>query len=563
MRTEHAPRPLGTDMVGTADRAARRGARRRGAIAVAATIALTVINPWAVPGPAQAATPAAAKPAPTAAAKSVTDWTTRTVAPGIELRTGVIKDPDAKPSWTVTIQAPAVNRLTGAPTSAPLSTRAWADDTARRLRDAGLEPRLEQVRWPAYADTPSGTMGWRVRVGSYATAEGAQSTSQKVSASGLRPAVEWTGYDVQQPADRESVHVAVIDPAAFTGTVESTHNGDVADRETTSSVAAKVGSLIGVNGGFFITSDADGVQGTMAGIGAYDGELQSMAAGSRAALILDDGGRRPRIADLTTTVTARAGSAGYAVEGINRVPGKVRNCGRPGATPTELPRQDLTCAKTDDLVKFTSSFRADLPTGPGVQAVLDADHRVVSVGARGGKVPSGGSVLQGIGGAADWLTAHGRAGEPISVEEVIRDTAGRQVELGPDDSVVSAAPTLVEDGRNAVDAATEGMLDPQDLSFGYAWSNGRQPRTMAGIDKQGRLILATVDGRQPGVSEGFTLVEGADFMRSLGAEQALNLDGGGSSAMAVNGGLVNAPSDVAGERAVGDTVQVVPAGAGR
>ncbi|MGW5445611.1 phosphodiester glycosidase family protein [Streptomyces asiaticus] len=47
-------------------------------------------------------------------------------------------------------------------------------------------------------------------------------------------------------------------------------------------------------------------------------------------------------------------------------------------------------------------------------------------------------------------------------------------------------------------------------------------------------------------------------MRSLGAVQALNLDGGGSTAMAVNGRLANTTSDATGERAVGDTVQVLP-----
>lgn len=47
-------------------------------------------------------------------------------------------------------------------------------------------------------------------------------------------------------------------------------------------------------------------------------------------------------------------------------------------------------------------------------------------------------------------------------------------------------------------------------------------------------------------------------MRGLGAVNALNLDGGGSTAMAVNGTVVNKPSDATGERAVGDTVQVLP-----
>ncbi|WP_258055519.1 phosphodiester glycosidase family protein [Streptomyces sp. Ru62] len=57
----------------------------------------------------------------------------------------------------------------------------------------------------------------------------------------------------------------------------------------------------------------------------------------------------------------------------------------------------------------------------------------------------------------------------------------------------------------------------------------------------------------------FTLYEAAAFMKSLGAVRAMNLDDGGSTAMAVAGTLVDTPSDVTGERPVGDTVQVVPA----
>ncbi|WEP00631.1 phosphodiester glycosidase family protein (plasmid) [Streptomyces sp. FXJ1.172] len=98
----------------------------------------------------------------------------------------------------------------------------------------------------------------------------------------------------------------------------------------------------------------------------------------------------------------------------------------------------------------------------------------------------------------------------------------------------------------------------KDLTFGYAWALIRQPRTMAGVDARGRLILAAVDGRQSGGSEGFTLNEAASFIRSLGAVQVLNLDGGGSTAMTVNGTLVNHTSDATGERPVGDTVQVMP-----
>ncbi|UXY37506.1 phosphodiester glycosidase family protein [Streptomyces albidocamelliae] len=529
----------------------RATTRVRAGLGVAAV--LSVVGPFLVPAAAQAG------PGEPAAPRTVTRWSARTPAPGVQVRTATLRHADAVHTWTVAVQYPAVSRLTGAATWAEVGTRGWADTTAGKLRAAGFEPRVENVQWPRYADTPHGTMGYRVRVGSYGTQAAARTTATAVTSAGFHTSVTWTGYDVQEPADRENVHVAVIDPRVFEGTVTGTHDGRVAQRETTSSVAARLNSLVAVNGGFFVISDADGVPGTVSGLGAYDGRLESLAAGSRAALILGDGGRRARVADLTTTVTARAGESSYRVQGVNRLPGTLRDCGRPGAAPSALPWQDVTCRMTDDLVAFTPAFGTDLPTGPGAQAVLDGSGRVVSAGARGGRVPAGGRVLQGIGDAGDWLAAEARPGTRVHVDEVVRDTGGRRVRLDGDDSIVSAAPTLVRDGRIDIDAAAEGVVDPRDLSFGYAWANVRQPRTMAGVDGKGRLILATVDGRQTDGSEGFTLYEAAAFMRSLGAVQALNLDGGGSTTMAVDGTLANHPSDAAGERAVGDTIQVLPA----
>ena len=54
-----------------------------------------------------------------------------------------------------------------------------------------------------------------------------------------------------------------------------------------------------------------------------------------------------------------------------------------------------------------------------------------------------------------------------------------------------------------------------------------------------------------------TLVELADMMRKLGAWQAMNFDGGGSTTMVIDGVLVNKPSDQTGERAVGNALMVV------
>ncbi len=74
------------------------------------------------------------------------------------------------------------------------------------------------------------------------------------------------------------------------------------------------------------------------------------------------------------------------------------------------------------------------------------------------------------------------------------------------------------------------------------------PRTAIGIDADtGHVLILVIDGRQS-FSRGYTMVELANMMTALGAENALNLDGGGSSTMAghtVDGQLavLNSPSD--------------------
>lgn len=75
------------------------------------------------------------------------------------------------------------------------------------------------------------------------------------------------------------------------------------------------------------------------------------------------------------------------------------------------------------------------------------------------------------------------------------------------------------------------------------------PRTAVGYSKNGRyLYLVVVDGRQPFYSDGITIKELADLMISLGAQYAMNLDGGGSSTMVVEGKdgnprILNSPVD--------------------
>ena len=71
-----------------------------------------------------------------------------------------------------------------------------------------------------------------------------------------------------------------------------------------------------------------------------------------------------------------------------------------------------------------------------------------------------------------------------------------------------------------------------------------------GYTKKGKLIILIIQGRFPGIAEGATLEQEAKILKDLKCVEALNLDGGGSSCMLVNGKETIKPSDKEGQRAV-------------
>ncbi|MGH7482383.1 MAG: phosphodiester glycosidase family protein [Longimicrobiales bacterium] len=104
----------------------------------------------------------------------------------------------------------------------------------------------------------------------------------------------------------------------------------------------------------------------------------------------------------------------------------------------------------------------------------------------------------------------------------------------------------------------DGQVTEMVSAGGTEFIETRHPRTAIGFADRGRRAwLVVVDGRQAPYSAGMTLLELAELMRDLGAEQALNLDGGGSTTMVVRGDVANRPSDEAGERPVGNALAVV------
>lgn len=114
--------------------------------------------------------------------------------------------------------------------------------------------------------------------------------------------------------------------------------------------------------------------------------------------------------------------------------------------------------------------------------------------------------------------------------------------------VLGGGPRLVTGGEVTVTADEE--------RFRSDVSRGRAPRTAIGLTGDGTLLLVTVDGRQPGFSVGMTLWELAELMIELGAKEAMNLDGGASTAMVIGDQVVNIPSN-GSERVLGTALLIM------
>jgi hypothetical protein len=109
-------------------------------------------------------------------------------------------------------------------------------------------------------------------------------------------------------------------------------------------------------------------------------------------------------------------------------------------------------------------------------------------------------------------------------------------------TAVGGGPVLIHDGQIEITNREEQLF--------LGGENTKHPRTAMGYTKDGRLIILAVQGRFPGLAEGASLEQEARILLDLGCYEALNLDGGGSTCLLVNGKEAIKPSDKEGQRPV-------------
>lgn len=300
-------------------------------------------------------------------------------------------------------------------------------------------------------------------------------------------------YSVQVPI---STGKAALRPALASNTVES--------RNTVTAIATAARAYAALNGGFYAPN------GLPLGMLVIDGEwIKEPILGRTVLGIMDDGTLQMGNVRFAATITL------------------------PGAGTFTIDALNVGHTNGDQAVLYTRHWGAttnDKGQAKATRVMLSAAKEILAVDAEGRamRIPDGGYVLSVVGPRA---------------AAVAKATVGgiAAIKLGTEPPwpnlrhAIGGGPRLVANGKVYITSATERFRS--DVTQGAA------PRSAVGILPNGDAILVAVDGRQPDYSAGMTLNELALFMLRLGCRDAMNLDGGGSTTLVVQGHLVNRPSD--------------------
>ncbi len=359
-------------------------------------------------------------------------------------------------------------------------------------------------------------------VGAAPASRGVTETTQT-----LAPGVTLTR--IKDTAGPYVIRVLTIDPTS-PATLDIVTAGDVGGYTRPSVQGATHGALAAINGGYHVWPGTPvhplAIDGTLRSTGLQVGTSFAIAADESQAFV----GRAPVS---ISGLTRRTGRAFEVAAWNTEQPGGHRIVGfTPYARRVQRPPPDACSVRLRRAGKMTWG-----PDGVGVTRTFKVGRARCRAEAM--RIPKGSVVLSSL------LTGGGAK----KLKEMVK---GDRVTLTWSNGWPGVADSIGGMPRLLADRV---VVAPESCSSYFC---NRNPRTGIGVTADGSILLVTVDGRSS-ASVGMTLAGFARYMLRLGAVQAINLDGGGSSTMWVAGqGVVSHPSDGGGERHVPNAVLVLP-----
>ncbi|MBU0672392.1 MAG: phosphodiester glycosidase family protein [Candidatus Margulisbacteria bacterium] len=276
-----------------------------------------------------------------------------------------------------------------------------------------------------------------------------------------------------------------------------------------SNIVAEQQALAGINGTYFASN------GRPLGALMIDQELLSYSIHDRTAFFLDEA-NQPYIDNLFISAyfTIKNGTR-YKITGINQQ------------------------RSSNDVIMYTPVWGEKTGTNNNGIEVVVANGKISQINVSDSKIPEDGYVLSANGPAIEVLADNLRLGDKLTtqIKIVPYNTSPEKII-----HLISGGPRLLKTGRT--------YISKHEEKFQTDIAKGRAARTAVGITKEKELLLVTVDGpprrqqvrKDAKISIGVTLEELSNLLLSLGAYEAMNLDGGSSSTMIINNRLANIPT---------------------
>ena len=310
--------------------------------------------------------------------------------------------------------------------------------------------------------------------------------------------------------------------------------------EKTSSIATRYGAFAAINAGFF-RLDNSIFAGDAAGVLVIDNNVISESVNNRIALFIDN-------FDPNQTIVK---FAHININGVVRIKKK------------ELHYSGINRErKENELIKYTSYFhRTTLTDNDGLEIIVKKGKITeINAGKGNSVIPPDGFVISASGKMRDEILPFLKVGRKVkeftvtpfeaSKEGFPNEESNRTMKaFSRSEDITNGVPQLIKDGRVEITWEQE--------KTNKSFVETRHPRTAVARLKDGKFLMITVDGRSE-ASGGIGLEDLAKLLLELGATDAMNLDGGGSTTMFLDGKVVNKPSDKEGERRVSDVILVFP-----